>query len=79
MYKVIEHLRKKPDHHKQTIVFSASLAITLVIFAVWLTFIRAEFATVNSPGGIAEKDSPLVFIKESVANVYQGIMSDLKR
>lgn len=79
MRKIIENLRKKPDHHKKTIVFSISIAITAVIFVIWLSFIKMEFASIDTPKDVADKNSPLTFIKESVANAYNGIMSDIKR
>ncbi|MEK9184828.1 MAG: hypothetical protein AAB866_01530 [Patescibacteria group bacterium] len=79
MRKIIENLRKKPDHHKKTIVFSVSIAITAFIFVIWLSFIKMEFASIDTPKDVADKNSPLTFIKESVANAYSGIMSDIKR
>ncbi|MCR4334688.1 MAG: hypothetical protein NUV47_03110 [Patescibacteria group bacterium] len=79
MSKIIENLRKKSDHHKKTVVFSVSLAITGIIFVIWLSFIKMEFASIDAPKDVAEGNSPLIFIKESVANAYNGIMSDIKR
>ena len=79
MYKTIEYLQKKPDHHKQTIVLVSSLGITLVIFTIWLSFISVEYATIDVPKEVANSKSPLVVIKENVANVYNSIKSDLGR
>lgn len=72
-------MRQKPDHHKQIIVLVGSIGITLVIFIVWFSFTVNEFAHIGDAPNLAKKDSPLIFIKESVANAYHGIMTDLKK
>jgi len=47
--KTIEQLRTRPDHHKRFVAFSASLAVTAVVFSVWFSthnFFRGDDTTV---------------------------------
>jgi len=77
MRRIIAHLRTKPDHHKRTIVLVVSLGITALVFLIWLSFVKVEFASIDSPQQVADNPGPLVFIKENVANAYNSIKSDL--
>ncbi len=75
MDSLIKNLRQKPDHHKKSIAFAASLFFTAIVFMIWFSIVRVSYTEGNS--GFASNDNPLTVIKNSVANTYTSIQNDL--
>ena len=48
-FKILENVRARPAHQKQTIVFSVAGSITLAIFLFWLVDFRSSLETVTFP------------------------------
>jgi hypothetical protein len=75
MYKTLENVRNKPDHHKHMIALTASLVFTAVIVLFWFSVVRVGYTTEASKAAIG--DSPFKVFKDSVVSTYNGIKSDL--
>lgn len=62
-------MRAKPDHHKRRIALGVSLALTSIIFVVWLSVVSQE----GQPQVITSKpkeDTPITTLKKGAASVY---------
>ncbi len=75
MYKYIEELRSKPDHHKRRIALGISTIVTGLIFVGWLSVLLPQGANntlaqnQNEPKG----ETPLTTLKNSVAQVFEAM------
>jgi len=76
MFKLIEKIRKEPEHIKQKIAGVSALLITSVIFLVWLSTLDLRFSEEKT----AYKEiAPISSLKASLGDVYgdlKGSFSD---
>jgi len=72
MRKYLNHLRNKPDSHKNAIAWGTSGVITAIIATVWVTSFGYFYGDAEVKAEIAQKNtenSPMKVIQSSVANV----------
>ncbi len=75
MRKTIEHLRKRPDHHKKAIAFGVSFVITLAIFSVWFSNQSLWGNSTTQVIAEAKTASPFEAFRDSVASGWSGFTS----
>lgn len=73
MRKIIDHLSKKPEHHKRAVAFSVSFVATLFIFGVWFT--TQPFFGGSEVIAEAKTSSPFAVLVDSVASAWHGVIS----
>jgi len=76
--KTIEGLRTKPDHHKRFVAFTASIAVTAVVFSIWFSthhFFGSQDTTVIAQ---AKEKGPISIFSDTVASGFQAFKNTFK-
>lgn len=67
----IEHMRQKPDHTKKQYALVVSLAITLVIFGVWMSM--HTFSLDPEAAAMAKAKSPISALTANAADAFEYV------
>jgi|SRR3989344_1639357 len=71
MFKYIEKLQKKPEHHKKSIAFGVSAVTTLLIFSIWVSVFISNLSGQET---VAKDDSqPVSPVQNLRATAISGL------
>ena len=85
MWKLLEKLRQKPEPQKVMIAFVASLAITIIIVAIWLPTVLNKKEEIKKPKeeiNLAKEVTPLANIGSQISeikNIWNEGVGQLKK
>lgn len=74
MFRLIKRIHEKPEPARRRIAFGIALAITLIIFLVWLSTLPAKLRnSQHASNPRSEAASPIETLKESVGSLFGAL------
>ena len=77
MKNILHRLHQKPEEHRKAVALIISLAITLMIFGIWLSTLPARINVIDGVAQNTQKQledgiTPLATAKDAFGNVLKG-------